>query len=166
MKVTLITDAAEVEKRVGGRAQGLRRAQPRAWRSMTDESVDTFYSCLLCQSFAPNHVCVITPSALGLCGAYNWLDGKAAYEIDETGPNQPVQKGDMPRPGARAFGRASTTTSTEQPQDHRVRSRAYSHHGPAHDELRLLRGHLRATCPSATASWSSTASSRATPRSA
>ncbi len=52
---------------------------------MTDESVETFYSCLLCQSFAPNHVCVITPQRLGLCGAYNWLDGKAAYEIDETG---------------------------------------------------------------------------------
>ena len=61
---------------------------------MTDESVDTFYSCLLCQSFAPNHVCIITPERLGLCGAYNWLDGKAAYEIDETGPNQPIQKGE------------------------------------------------------------------------
>ena len=66
----------------------------RRLESMTDESVDTFYSCLLCQSFAPNHVCVITPERLGLCGAYNWLDGKAAYEIDETGPNQPVKKGD------------------------------------------------------------------------
>jgi CO dehydrogenase/acetyl-CoA synthase delta subunit len=59
---------------------------------MTDESVDVFYSCLLCQSFAPNHVCIITPERLGLCGAYNWLDGKAAYEIDETGANQPVKK--------------------------------------------------------------------------
>ena len=62
--------------------------------SLTDESVDTFYSCLLCQSFAPNHVCVITPERLGLCGAYNWLDGKAAYEIDPTGPNQPLIKGE------------------------------------------------------------------------
>jgi len=62
--------------------------------TMTDESVETFYSCLLCQSFAPNHVCIITPERLGLCGAYNWLDGKAAYEIDSTGPNQPVRKGD------------------------------------------------------------------------
>ncbi len=62
--------------------------------SLTDESVDTFYSCLLCQSFAPNHVCVITPERLGLCGAYNWLDGKAAYEIDPTGPNQPLVKGE------------------------------------------------------------------------
>lgn len=60
---------------------------------MTDESVDTFYSCLLCQSFAPNHVCIITPERLGLCGAYSWLDGKASYEITPTGPNQPVEKG-------------------------------------------------------------------------
>ena len=63
--------------------------------NMTDESVDTFYSCLLCQSFAPSHTCVITPERLGLCGAYNWLDGKAAYEIDPTGGNQPIKKGEV-----------------------------------------------------------------------
>ncbi len=60
---------------------------------LTDESVDTFYSCILCQSYAPNHVCIITPERLGLCGAYNWLDGKAASEINPTGGNQPVPKG-------------------------------------------------------------------------
>jgi acetyl-CoA synthase len=60
---------------------------------MTDEAVDTFYSCTLCQSFAPNHVCIITPQRSGLCGAYNWLDGKAAFKINPTGPNQPVKKG-------------------------------------------------------------------------
>jgi len=60
---------------------------------MTDESVDIFYSCTLCQSYAPNHVCVISPERLGLCGAYNWLDGKAAYEINPAGANQPVPKG-------------------------------------------------------------------------
>jgi len=60
---------------------------------MTDESVDTFYSCTLCQSFAPNHVCIVKPERLGLCGAYNWLDCKASYELNPTGPNQPVKKG-------------------------------------------------------------------------
>ena len=60
---------------------------------MTDESVDTFYSCTVCQSYAPDHVCVITPQRLGLCGAYNWLDGRANYEISPTGPNQPIPKG-------------------------------------------------------------------------
>jgi CO dehydrogenase/CO-methylating acetyl-CoA synthase complex beta subunit len=61
--------------------------------NMTDESVDTFYSCILCQSFAPTHVCVISPERLGLCGAYNWLDCRASYEINATGPNQPIVKG-------------------------------------------------------------------------
>jgi acetyl-CoA synthase len=93
VKVTLVTDAAEVQKRLAV-ARKTYDERNRRLESMTDESVDTFYSCLLCQSFAPNHVCVITPERLGLCGAYNWLDGKAAYEIDETGPNQPIQKGE------------------------------------------------------------------------
>ena len=62
---------------------------------MTDEVVDTFYSCTLCQSFAPHHVCIITPERSGLCGGYNWLDGKAAHQINPTGPNQPVRKGDV-----------------------------------------------------------------------
>ena len=61
--------------------------------NMTDETTDTFYSCTLCQSFAPSHVCVIAPERTGLCGAYNWLDCKASYEINPEGPNQPVQKG-------------------------------------------------------------------------
>ena len=60
---------------------------------MTDESVDIFYSCALCQSFAPNHICIITPERSGLCGAYNWLDGKAAFQISPAGANQPVKKG-------------------------------------------------------------------------
>jgi acetyl-CoA synthase len=61
---------------------------------MTDETEETFYSCTLCQSFAPTHVCIITPERTGLCGAYNWLDGKASFEINSTGPNQPVPKGE------------------------------------------------------------------------
>jgi acetyl-CoA synthase len=62
--------------------------------SMTDETEDVFYSCTLCQSFAPSHVCVITPERIGMCGAYNWLDGKASYQINPTGPNQPIEKGE------------------------------------------------------------------------
>ncbi len=93
VQVTIYTDLAEVESRIG-HARHVYRARNQRLESLTDESVDTFYSCLLCQSFAPNHVCVITPERLGLCGAYNWLDGKAAYEIDPTGPNQPLQKGE------------------------------------------------------------------------
>lgn len=62
--------------------------------AMTDETEDVFYSCTLCQSFAPSHVCVITPERIGMCGAYNWLDGKASFQINPTGPNQPIDKGE------------------------------------------------------------------------
>ncbi|MHC4887021.1 MAG: acetyl-CoA decarbonylase/synthase complex subunit alpha/beta, partial [Planctomycetota bacterium] len=72
VKVTLVTDPDEVEKRVG-QARKVYDERNRRLESMTDESVETFYSCLLCQSFAPDHVCIITPERLGLCGAYNWL---------------------------------------------------------------------------------------------
>jgi len=62
--------------------------------TMTDETEEVFYSCTLCQSFAPSHVCVITPERVGMCGAYNWLDGKASFQINPTGPNQPIEKGE------------------------------------------------------------------------
>ena len=81
---------------------------------MTDESVETFYSCTICQSYAPDHVCVITPQRLGLCGAYNWLDGRANYEINPTGPNQPIAKG-RTIDAAKANGKASTSSSTSTP---------------------------------------------------
>jgi acetyl-CoA synthase len=61
--------------------------------TMVDESVEEFYSCTLCQSFAPDHVCIVSPERLGLCGAYNWLDCKASFRINPTGPNQPIKKG-------------------------------------------------------------------------
>jgi acetyl-CoA synthase len=93
VQVTLFTEKEEVERRVA-EARAVYRARNQRMEQLTDDSVDTFYSCLLCQSFAPSHVCVITPERLGLCGAYNWLDGKAAYEIDPTGGNQPLLKGE------------------------------------------------------------------------
>jgi len=62
---------------------------------MTDEGTEIYYSCTLCQSFAPGHVCVVSPERTGLCGAYNWMDCKASYEINPTGPNQPVEKGEI-----------------------------------------------------------------------
>jgi acetyl-CoA synthase len=65
---------------------------------LTDDKVDEFYSCTLCQSFAPNHVCVVSPQRLGLCGAYNWLDCKASFNINPTGPNQPIKLGKIVDP--------------------------------------------------------------------
>ena len=60
--------------------------------SMTDESVDVYYSCIMCQAFSPSHVCVVTPERLGLCGAVSWLDAKATNELDPAGPCQVITK--------------------------------------------------------------------------
>ena len=92
VQVTLFTKEEDVRKYIQ-EARIAFQARDERLKDMTDESVDTFYSCTLCQSFAPNHVCIITPERLGLCGAYSWLDAKAAYEITPTGGNQPIKKG-------------------------------------------------------------------------
>jgi acetyl-CoA synthase len=83
-------DAASLKER----AKEVFRTRDERLKNLTDESVDTFYSCTLCQSFAPNHVCAVSPERPGLCGAYNWLDCKASFEINPAGPNQPIKKGE------------------------------------------------------------------------
>jgi len=93
VQVTLFTNAEDVDRLHPAAAAAYRQRDQRMG-ALTDEAVDTFYSCALCQSYAPNHVCIITPERLGLCGAYNWLDGKAAYEINPHGGNLPVKKGE------------------------------------------------------------------------
>ena len=92
IQVTFYTRQADVDKLLPGAKKVFDERDARL-SGMTDESVDTFYSCLLCQSFAPNHVCIVTPERLGLCGAYSWLDARASFEITPTGPNQPIEKG-------------------------------------------------------------------------
>jgi acetyl-CoA synthase len=92
VQVKLYTRQSDVE-RISKQVRKTYEERDTRISGMTDESVDTFYSCTLCQSFAPNHVCIVTPERLGLCGAYSWLDAKACYEITPTGPNQPVEKG-------------------------------------------------------------------------
>jgi len=90
--VTISTVEEEIRKGLSSARVVYAERDARA-RTLTDDAVDEFYSCTLCQSFAPNHVCIVAPERLGLCGAINWLDGKAGFEITPTGPNQPVRKG-------------------------------------------------------------------------
>jgi acetyl-CoA synthase len=92
IQVTIITDEKEVEKHLPEAVESY-ADRDRRIAGLTDESVDSFYSCTLCQSFAPSHVCIISPERLGLCGALNWLDAAAGFSIDPNGPNQPVEKG-------------------------------------------------------------------------
>jgi acetyl-CoA synthase len=93
VQVTLYTKKEDVDK-ITTRARAEYKTRDERVDKMTDESVDLFYSCTLCQSFAPNHVCSVSPERTGLCGAYNWMDCKASYEINPTGPNQPIEKGE------------------------------------------------------------------------
>ena len=91
-QVTLITEEPKVREFLEKVAMPKYAARDDRLSSMTDESVDTFYTCILCQSFAPSHACVVTPERLGLCGAVSWLDAKATKELQPTGPCQPIKK--------------------------------------------------------------------------
>ena len=92
-QVKIYTDEKKV-KQVTEQARSVYGTRDARIEGMTDETTDIYYSCTLCQSFAPNHVCVVSPERTGLCGAYNWMDCKASHEINPTGPNQPIEKGE------------------------------------------------------------------------
>lgn len=93
VQVTLYTDKKDVDD-LTKRARAEYKQRDERVENMADEDVDTYYSCTLCQSFAPTHVCSVSPERTGLCGAYNWMDCKASFEINPTGPNQPIEKGE------------------------------------------------------------------------
>ena len=94
VQVTLFTKPEDVDKMTQIARENYKTRDERVDK-MTDEDVETFYSCTLCQSFAPSHVCTVSPERTGLCGAYNWMDCKASFEINPTGPNQPIEKGEV-----------------------------------------------------------------------
>jgi acetyl-CoA synthase len=93
VQVTLYTNKKDVDG-LTKRAKAEYKQRDERVETMADEDVETYYSCTLCQSFAPTHVCTVSPERTGLCGAYNWMDCKASFEINPTGPNQPIEKGE------------------------------------------------------------------------
>ncbi len=94
VQITIYTEEDKVQE-ITKKAREVFKTRDERVAGMTDEDEEIYYSCTLCQSFAPSHVCVVTPERTGLCGAYNWLDCKASNEINPTGPNQPIQKGEV-----------------------------------------------------------------------
>jgi len=92
VQVTIFTDEKKMQDVLKAAREAYSKRDERM-EGMKDQDVDRFYSCILCQSYAPNHVCVVTPQRLGLCGAYTWLDCRASFEMDPRGPNQPIIKG-------------------------------------------------------------------------
>ncbi len=94
ISITFITDEKKVQEFVAN-AMKIYEARDQRARGMKDGDVEEFYGCVLCQSFAPTHVCIITPERVANCGAINWFDGRAAYKLDPEGPVFAIQKGEL-----------------------------------------------------------------------
>ena len=139
VQVTIYTDPEKVAEWLG-KAREAYDFRNKRLADLTDDKVEEFYSCTLCQSFAPNHVCVVSPERLGLCGAYNWLDCKASFNINPTGPNQPIKLGKMHRLQEGLLDRHQRLC-----QDRLARRGGGSldvlDHGKPDDSLRLFRVH-------------------------
>ncbi len=94
ISVSVFTDESEVEAFLETARAAYEVRDARA-RELSDEDVDVFYGCVMCQSFAPSHVCVVTPDRTALCGAINWFDCRAAAKMDPDGPIFEVSKGEV-----------------------------------------------------------------------
>jgi acetyl-CoA decarbonylase/synthase complex subunit beta len=94
MQITFITDPAKVEEWYP-KAMSIYEARDARARGMSDDDVDVFYGCSLCQSFAPTHLCVITPQRYANCGAISWFDGRATAKVDPKGPVFEIPKGKL-----------------------------------------------------------------------
>ena len=94
LQVTFITDASQIGTLYADALASYEARDAKA-RGLKDSEVAEFYGCVLCQSFAPSHVCVITPQRYSNCGAISWFDGKASASIDPKGPIFAIPRGDM-----------------------------------------------------------------------
>ena len=94
ISTTFVTDEAKVRELLPDALKVYAARDERA-REMKEDDVEVFYSCALCQSFAPTHICIVTPERIANCGAINWFDGRAAFKLDPEGPVQEVQKGEL-----------------------------------------------------------------------
>ncbi len=93
ISITFITDEKKVEELLA-KAREVYKARDERARGLKEDDVEEFYSCALCQSFAPTHICIATPERIANCGAISWFDGRAAYKLDPEGPVQEVKKGE------------------------------------------------------------------------
>jgi acetyl-CoA decarbonylase/synthase complex subunit beta len=93
IQITFLTDKNKVAE-IWEDAVKIYEARDARARKLTDNDVNEFYGCDLCQSFAPTHVCTITPQRYANCGAISWFDGRAASKIDPKGPIYKIEKGE------------------------------------------------------------------------
>jgi acetyl-CoA decarbonylase/synthase complex subunit beta len=94
VQITFLTDPEKVKELYPVAMEAYETRDAKA-RGLKDEEVDKFYGCVLCQSFAPSHVCVITPQRYSNCGAISWFDGRASAQIDPKGPVFAIERGEL-----------------------------------------------------------------------
>ncbi len=94
VQITFLTDPGKVKELFPVAMEAYETRDAKA-RGLKDEEVDKFYGCVLCQSFAPSHVCVITPQRYSNCGAISWFDGRASAQIDPKGPVFAIERGEL-----------------------------------------------------------------------
>ena len=96
IQTTILTVPSDVDEAIAEARKAYAERDARVI-GLTEEEADTFYGCTLCQSFAPSHVCVITPERTSLCGATSWLDAMVSHRIG-TRAVFPVPKGECVDP--------------------------------------------------------------------
>lgn len=94
LQIIFITDPAKVSEMYPSAIEAYDSRDAKA-RGLKDEEVDKFYGCTLCQSFAPTHMCIISPQRYSNCGAISWFDGKASASIDPKGPVFAIDRGKL-----------------------------------------------------------------------
>jgi len=97
IQITFITDPEKVRE-MFAEAMKIYEARDARARGLRDEEVDKFYGCTLCQSFAPTHVCVITPQRYSNCGSISWFDARASARVDPKGPVFEIERGELTDP--------------------------------------------------------------------
>ena len=94
ISVTILTKEEDVKDFVAN-AKKIYSERDERSRELSDEDVDVFYGCTMCQSFAPTHMCVVTPDRTALCGAINWFDCRASAKMDPDGSIFEIKKGEV-----------------------------------------------------------------------
>jgi len=94
IQITFLTDLEKIRP-MWEQAMKIYEARDAKARGMKDEEADAFYGCTLCSSFAPTHVCVITPQRYSNCGSISWYDGRASARVDPKGPVFAIEKGEL-----------------------------------------------------------------------
>jgi acetyl-CoA synthase len=92
LEVMVITDP-QCHREWLGEARTVYDQRRKRQAGLTDDQVDVFYVCTRCRAFAPNNVSIISPERVSPCGRCNWLDARAAYELNPAGVRRPIKIG-------------------------------------------------------------------------